>query len=76
MPCAGFRANLLSSKRTSGRTPTRSTSTDWFWTGTSLALATQGRDPQLSSGDFPLRLKESLKPYSTHILPGHAIPSG
>ena len=42
----------------------------------SLALATQGLDPQLSSGDFPLRLKESLKTYSTHILPGHAIPSG
>jgi hypothetical protein len=42
----------------------------------SLALATQGLDPQLSSGDFPLRPKESLTTYSTHILPGQAIPSG
>src|SRR5579863_656203 len=34
------------------------------------------RNPQLSPEDFPFRQKASLKTYSTHIIPGHAIPAG
>jgi hypothetical protein len=33
-------------------------------------------DPQHFSGGFPFRQANSVKTYSTHNMPGHAIPRG
>jgi hypothetical protein len=72
MPCAGFRANLLSSNRIN----CQAVQTICSWTGTNSALATQGRELTAFLRRHSLQTEKSLKPYSTHILPGHAIPCG
>jgi hypothetical protein len=43
---------------------------------TNSALATQGRELTAFLRRHSLQTEKSLKPYSTHILPGHAIPCG
>src|SRR5580658_8703581 len=51
-------------------------SNDWVLDRRELGLGHARPWPHSFLRRYPLQTKKSLKPYSTHILPGHAIPRG